>query len=42
MDTGIVLLGDWNRVYIHGELDNFFLELKKGMHHRMDMDRMID
>ena len=42
VDTGIVLLDDWNRVYIYGKLDDFFLKLKKEMHHRIDMDKMID
>ena len=41
-DIGIILLGDWQKTYVRGALDDFFALSKEGKVHRLDMHKLIE
>ena len=41
-DIGIILLGDWQKTYMRGALDDFFALSKEGKVHRLDMHKLIE
>ena len=41
-NIGIILLGDWQKAYVCGELDDFFALSKEGRIHHLSMSRLID
>ena len=41
-DIGIILLGDWQKTYVWGVLDDFFALSKEGKVHCLDMHKLIE
>ena len=41
-NIGIILLGDWQKTYVWGALDDFFALSKEGKVHHLDMHKLIE
>ena len=41
-DIGILLLGDWQKTFVRGALDDYFALSMEGKVHRLDMHKLIE